>query len=158
MRAVVASKGALKTATREATHLDADGASIESAGVPGIVGEVDHLRHFTAVLANDVVRRDLRSAHFEPSDGALVAALAIVQHYEVDARATAAREVGGWSPEKRRKKVRHLETHAVGACKGALRCGERMPLTTTAAQTEVVMNTSASRYVRVFTSSSRARR
>ena len=49
----------LKTATCEATHLDADGASIESAGVPGIVGEVDHLRHLTAVFANDVVCRDL---------------------------------------------------------------------------------------------------
>ena len=48
-------QGRLKAATREATHLDADGASIESAGVPGIVGEVDHLRHFTAVFANDVV-------------------------------------------------------------------------------------------------------
>ena len=59
MRPVVASKGGSKPRLREATHLDADGASIESAGVPGIVGEVDHLRHFTAVFANDVVCRDL---------------------------------------------------------------------------------------------------
>jgi hypothetical protein len=57
---------------REATHFDAYGASIESACVPGIIGEIDHLRRLTAVLANDVVRRDTRPARFEPSDRALV--------------------------------------------------------------------------------------
>ena len=37
----------IKTTTREATHLDANGAPIESARMPGIVGEVDHLRCLT---------------------------------------------------------------------------------------------------------------
>lgn len=90
----------IKAATREATHFDADGAPIESARVPGIVGEVDHLRCLTPVLADYVVRGNTRPAQFEPSDEALVTTLAIVQHYEVDAGAAAAREIGGRSPEK----------------------------------------------------------
>ena len=40
-----------------------------SARVAGTVGEVDHLRRLTAVLANDVMRRDIRPAQFEPSNG-----------------------------------------------------------------------------------------
>jgi hypothetical protein len=70
----------LKTTTREATHLDANGAAIESACMPGIVGEVDHLRYLTPVLADHVVRRHTRPGQFEPSDGALVTTLAVVQH------------------------------------------------------------------------------
>lgn len=46
----------IKTTTRKATHLDADGAPIESACVPGIVGEVDHLRCLASVLADNIVR------------------------------------------------------------------------------------------------------
>ena len=61
---------------------------------------VDHLRRLTAVLANDVMRRDIRPAQFEPSNGALAPALAIVQDYDVHAHALAAREIGGRSPEK----------------------------------------------------------
>ena len=45
----------IETPARETTHLDAHGASIEGARVPGVVGEVDHLRRLTAVLANDIV-------------------------------------------------------------------------------------------------------
>jgi hypothetical protein len=52
----------IKTTTREATHLDANGAPIESACLPGIVGEVDHLRCLTPVLADNVVRRHARPA------------------------------------------------------------------------------------------------
>jgi hypothetical protein len=45
----------IETATRKATHLDAHGPSIESAGVPSVVGEVDHLCRLTALLTNDVM-------------------------------------------------------------------------------------------------------
>jgi hypothetical protein len=97
----------IKTTTREATHLDANGAPIESACMPGIVGEVDHLRCPTPVLADHVVRRHTRPAQFEPSDGALVTTLAVVQRQEIDARTATAREIGERSPEKRREKLRH---------------------------------------------------
>src|ERR1700679_1843454 len=90
----------VKTTTREVTHLDANGAPIESARMPGIVGEVDHLRCLTPVLADHVVRRHTRPGQFEPSDGALVTTLAIVQHQEIDARTATAREIEGRSPEK----------------------------------------------------------
>ena len=100
-----------------ATGSAPSGASIESARVPGIVGEVHHLRHLTPVFANDVVRGDFRLAHFEPSDGALVAAFAIVQDYEVDTRAAATRKIGGCAPAERGKEVRHLKTHALARVK-----------------------------------------
>ena len=84
----------LETTTREATHLDSNGAPIEGACMPGIVGEVDHLRRLTPVLADHVVRRHTRPAQFEPSDGALVTTLAIVQHQEIDARTATAEKLG----------------------------------------------------------------
>lgn len=62
----------IKTTTREATHLDANGAPIESACMPSIVGEVDHLGCLTPALADHLVSRHTRPAQFEPSDGALV--------------------------------------------------------------------------------------
>ena len=43
----------IKTRTCEATHFDGNGAPTESACMPGIVGEVDHLRCLTSVLAGD---------------------------------------------------------------------------------------------------------
>jgi hypothetical protein len=89
--------------------------------VLGIVREVDHLDHLTVVLANDIVRRNIRPASFEPSDGALVPALAIVQDYEVNMRAATTREIGRGSPEKWRKKLCHRQIsfapYAVVACK-----------------------------------------
>jgi hypothetical protein len=56
--------------TREATRLDANGAPIESACMPGIVGGVDHLRCLNPAFADHLVRRHARPAQFEPSDGA----------------------------------------------------------------------------------------
>jgi hypothetical protein len=83
----------IKTTTHEATHLDANGAPIDSACMPGIVGDVDHLRCLTPVPADHVVRRRTRPAQFEPSDGALVTTLTVVQHREIDARTATAREI-----------------------------------------------------------------
>jgi hypothetical protein len=97
----------IKPTTREATYLDANGAPIESACIPNVVSEVDHLHCLTPVLADHVVRRHTRPAQFEPSDGALVTTLAVVQHQEIDARTATAREIGGRSQEKRREKLPH---------------------------------------------------
>jgi hypothetical protein len=70
----------IKTATSEATHLDADGAPIESTRVRSIVGEGDHLSCLIPVLANHIVCRNARLGRFEPLNRALVTTLAIVQH------------------------------------------------------------------------------
>ena len=85
----------IKPTTREATYLDANGAPIESACIPNVVSEADHLRCLAPVLADHVVRRHTRPAQFEPSDRALVTTLAVVQHQEIDARTATAREIGG---------------------------------------------------------------
>ena len=85
----------IKTTTREPTHLDTNGAPIESACMPGTVSEADHLRCLAPVLADHVVRRHTRPAQFERSDGALVTTLAVVQPQEIDARTARAREIGG---------------------------------------------------------------
>jgi hypothetical protein len=90
----------LEAAIREAAHLDADRAAIETACVPSIVGEVDHLRCLGPVLSDHVMRGHPGRAQFEPSDSALVTTLAIVHYYEVDPRALAARAIGGRPPEK----------------------------------------------------------
>ena len=97
MPAVFATKGASKP---RAANPPIPTSTERRLKVPGIVGKVDHLRHLAAVLADQVVRRNIRRAQFEPSDSALVTTLAIVQYYEVDPRALAARAIGGRPPEK----------------------------------------------------------
>jgi hypothetical protein len=47
-----------KATTCKSAHLDPDGAPVESASVPGIVREFDHLRRLVPVLTNDEMRGD----------------------------------------------------------------------------------------------------
>ena len=128
MRAVVAGKMRAKTTIREATHLDADGASIEGEACR----HCRRGRPFASLHCRPREQRscarDNRPAHFEPSDRAIVAALAIVQHYEVNARAVAAREIWRWSPEKRGERHRHQQTLLGTVCgwrgrQSSSRCG-----------------------------------
>jgi hypothetical protein len=119
----------IQTAIREATYLDAYRASIESAHVPGLVGEVDHLRRLTAVLANDVVCRAIRPAHFEPSDGALYPPSQSCNTMRSTLMPRLLEKLGdGLQTRIGRKSVigrASFAPYAVAACKKTLRWGER---------------------------------
>src|ERR1700691_1762952 len=106
MRAAVASKGAPKPRLPSPPISTPTERWLKAQACQGLVCKVNHLRRFVPILANDQVRRDIWSADRESFDGAFIAALAIVQHYEVNARAATVREIGGRLPEKRGKKVR----------------------------------------------------
>ena len=73
----------------EALVLDADGATVPVAGVPGDVLLLDHLRDLPIGRPDDVVGADLGGAVLEPRDGAAVGALRDVDDDGVDAAAAA---------------------------------------------------------------------
>lgn len=144
----------IKTTTREATHLDANGAPIESACMPSIVGEVDHLGCLTPALADHLVSRHTRPAQFEPSDGALVTPLGVVQHQEIGARTATAREIGGRSPEKRRGKLRHPQNPPLQQVRlvpeiEMVHFAERVPLTRSARSLAIFPTVSSADFVQL---------
>ena len=93
---------------------------VEIADRPRFVSPCDHLGGFGPVVAQDNVRRDARAGHGEPSDRAVVIALAVVDHDHRDRFAAARGKVGRGAPQKFRKREHQLfVSHDVARRAGA---------------------------------------